>query len=141
MLWHQHIRTEQDRARVIAAVKRDGAMGLVVQFHEAKRTDAQNRRMWAHLQDVSRQATHHGLTYTPDEWKCIFMVSLGKEMRLAPNLDGDGMAPLGLSSSRLSKSEMGDLITLIEAYAAQNCIELRDPAPQQDSAAPAKASA
>src|SRR5262245_30532985 len=100
--------------------------GTLVEFRASVRTNEQNDKMWAMLTDVSRQHRHHGVKYSAEDWKLIFLAGLNKEMRLAPNLDGDGLVPLGVSSSRLTKGEMSDLIELIHAFAAKHGIVLGD---------------
>ena len=96
-------------------------IGTRVEFKAPKRTLDQNSLMWALLTDVSRQAVHFGVKYSPDDWKLIFMAALSREMRTAINLDGDGIVPLTRSSD-LSVEEMGDLITLILAWGDQHGI-------------------
>jgi hypothetical protein len=98
--------------------------GTRVEFKEPKRTLDQNSRMWAILTDVSRQAEHNGRKYPPEIWKTIFLHALGRETQFIPSLDGQTFIPLGLSSSQLSKAEMGELFELIEAWCAQNGVEL-----------------
>jgi hypothetical protein len=100
--------------------------GCRVEFKEAKRTTDQNARMWAMLTDVARQVDHHGLKLSADDWKLIFMAGLNQEMRLVPNIEGTGFVNLGRSSSDLSKAEMGDLMTLIEAFGAARGVEFHD---------------
>jgi len=98
-------------------------IGTRVEFKAPKRTLDQNSLMWALLTDVSRQAIHFGVKYSPDDWKTIFLAALSREMRTAINLHGDGIVPLTRSSD-LSKEEMSDLIELIQAWAAEKGIQL-----------------
>lgn len=98
-----------------------------VEFKEARRSLPQNARMWAMLTDVARQVPWHGITLSPDDWKLIFLDALKREVRMVPNLDGNGFVNLGRSSSDLSKAEMTDLIELIFAFGAQRGIEWSDP--------------
>lgn len=102
--------------------------GCRVEFKEAKRTTDQNARMWAMLTEVARQVEWHGLKLSADDWKLIFMAGLNQEMRLVPNLDGNGFVNLGRSSSDLSKAEMGDLMELISAFGAQRGVVFFDDA-------------
>lgn len=103
-----------------------------VEFKAPKRTLPQNDRMWAMLTDVARQLPWHGVRLTPEDWKLIFLDGLKREMRLVPNLSGNGFVNLGRSSSDLSKEEMGDLMTLIEAFGAEHGVNFHD---QQSEAA------
>lgn len=85
-----------------------------------KRSMPQNDKMWAMLTEVSRQVKWHGQRLKPDDWKLIFLDGLKRELRIVPNLDGDGFVNLGRSSSDLSKDEMGDLLELITAWGVQH---------------------
>jgi hypothetical protein len=102
-----------------------------VTFEEPKRSLEQNKRLWAHLTDIACQATHNGLRLSTEDWKTLFMDALNREARMVPNLDGNGMVNLGRSSSRLSVSEMGDLIMIIEAWCARESVTLTDPTPDE----------
>jgi hypothetical protein len=75
--------------------------------------------MWAMLTDVARQVKWHGQKLSPDDWKVVFLSALKAELRMVPNLDGNGFVQLGRSSSALSVDEMSDLMALIEAFGAQ----------------------
>lgn len=94
--------------------------GTRVEFKAPKRTIPQNDRMWAMLTDVATQVPWHGLKLSPDDWKLLFLDALKREVRMVPNLDGNGFVSLGRSSSDLSKAEMGDLMTLIEMFGAKH---------------------
>lgn len=97
-----------------------------VDFKAPKRSVPQNDRMWAMLTEVATQVDYHGTKLTPDDWKLIFLDGLKREMRIVPNLDGNGFVNLGRSSSDLSKAEMADLITLIEAWGLQHGVVFSD---------------
>lgn len=99
-----------------------------VEFKAPKRTLPQNDRMWAMLTDVARQLPWHGVRLTPEDWKLIFLDGLKREMRVVPNLNGNGFVNLGRSSSDLSKEEMGDLMELIAAFGAQHGVVFHEPA-------------
>jgi hypothetical protein len=95
-----------------------------VTFQGPKRTLDQNSRLWACLTDVSTQLLWHGQRLSPDDWKIVFLSSLKQEMRIVPNIHGDGFVQLGRSSSDLSKEEMSDLFLIIEAFAARYGVKL-----------------
>lgn len=103
--------------------------GTIVEFKESKRTSDQNARMWAMLTEVARQVPWHGVKLSADDWKLIFMDALNQEMRLVPNLNGNGFINLGRSSSRLTKAEFGDLMTLIEEFGARHDVKFNEPEP------------
>lgn len=98
--------------------------GARFELKEAKRSNEQNARMWASLTEIARQVDWHGVKLSADDWKLIFMDALKQEMRLVPNLTGNGFVNLGRSSSDLSKSEFGDLLELIAAFAAEHGVVL-----------------
>jgi hypothetical protein len=100
--------------------------GTRVEFKAAKRSLPQNDRMWAMLTDVAQQVKWHGQTLRPDDWKMIFLDALKRELRVVPNLDGNGFVNLGRSSSDLSKNEMSDLIELIFAWGSQHSVTFHD---------------
>ena len=104
--------------------------GTRVDFKEPKRSLEQNSRMWAMLTDVATQLPWHGIKLSADDWKLIFLDSLKRELRMVPNLDGNGFVNLGRSSSDLSKAEMTDLITLVEMFGAKHGVIFHDPESQ-----------
>ena len=110
-------------ARWIAAAP----WGTRVDFKTSKRTTPQNDRMWSYLTDVATQLPWHGQKLTPDDWKLIFMDALKRELRIVPNIDGNGFVNLGRSSSDLSKQEMSELMELIAAFGAQHGVKFNDP--------------
>lgn len=101
--------------------------GARVEFKAPKRTLPQNDRMWAMLTDVAQQVQWHGLSLKPDDWKLIFLDALKREIRMVPNIDGNGFVNLGRSSSDLSKDEMTDLIELIFAFGANHSVKFNEP--------------
>jgi hypothetical protein len=98
-----------------------------VEFKAPKRTIPQNDRMWAMLTDVASQLAWHGVKLSPDDWKLMFLDGLKRELRMVPNIDGNGFVNLGRSSSDLSKSEMSDLMELIAAFGARHGVVFTDP--------------
>lgn len=101
--------------------------GTRLEFKAPKRTVPQNARMWAHLTDIATQVLWHGVKLSPDDWKLIFLDGLKAELRLVPNLNGNGFVNLGRSSSDLSVSEMADLITLIQMFGANHGVVFSEP--------------
>lgn len=101
--------------------------GTIVEFKESKRTSDQNARMWAMLTEVARQVPWHGVRLTAEDYKLLFMDALNQEMRLVPNLNNNGFTNLGRSSSKLTKAEFGDLMTLIEEFGARHGVKFHEP--------------
>lgn len=101
--------------------------GTRVEFKKPKRTLDQNAKMWAMLTEVAEQVPWHGLKLTPDDWKLIFLDALKREVRMVPNIDGNGFVSLGRSSSDLSKDEMGMLLELIMEFGARRDVVFSGP--------------
>jgi hypothetical protein len=97
-----------------------------VELKEPKRSLPQNARMWAMLTEIARQVVWHGIKLSADDWKLLFLDALKREVRMVPNLDGNGFVSLGRSSSDLSRAEFGDLMTLIEAFGAERGVQFHD---------------
>lgn len=123
------IQPEPHPARRMAAayVLREAAEGYAVTIAEPTRSLEQNARLWALLHDVSAQVDWYGKRLTPEDWKHVFTSSLRK-LEVVPNLEGNGFVALGLSTSRMSKRELGDLMTLIEAFGADRGVTWSEPA-------------
>lgn len=121
------IASASDRAKV-ASWAAKAPWNTRVEFKGPKRSIPQNDRMWAMLTDVAEQVKHHGLKLSPDDWKLLFLDALKREVRMVPNLDGNGFVSLGRSSSDLSKDEMSDLFEVIAAYGAQRGVVFHDEA-------------
>jgi hypothetical protein len=90
-----------------------------------RRSTEQNAKLWAMLGEVSKQVDWYSQRLTPEEWKHIFSASL-KKQRVVPGLDG-GFVVLGLSTSRMSKADLSELIELILAFGAERGVEFREP--------------
>lgn len=101
--------------------------GTRVEFKQHKRSTPQNDRMWAMLTDVASQLPWHGIKLSADDWKLLFLDALKREVRMVPNIDGNGFVSLGRSSSDLSKAEMSDLIELIHQFGANHGVVFHDP--------------
>lgn len=119
------ISSQAERARAAAWVSK-APWNTRLEFKEPKRSLPQNDRMWAMLTDLARQVPYHGIRLAADDWKLLFLDALKREVRMVPNLDGNGFVSLGRSSSDLSKAEMTDLIELIFAFGAQHGVVFAD---------------
>ncbi len=119
------INTDADR-RTIATWAKNVEFGTRVEFKKAKRTLDQNSRMWAMLSEVASQVKWHGIKLTADDFKLLFLDALKRELRMVPNLDGNGFVALGRSSSDLTIEEMTDMMTLIEKFGAERGVVFHD---------------
>lgn len=124
------INSTADRARAARYIAQAPA-GTRVEFKAAKRSLDQNSKMWASLSDISAQLVWHGQKLTPDDWKLVFLNGLRRELRMVPNIDGNGFVDLGRRSSDLTKQEMSDLIELILAFGAQHGVTFHDQQQEQ----------
>lgn len=113
------------RARAVHWIEK-APQGTRVIFKDAKRTQAQNDRLWAMLTDVASQLDWHGIRLSTESWKILFLDALNSEMRLVPNLAGTGFVSLGRSSSNLSKAEFSQLLELIAAFGAEHNVVFHD---------------
>jgi hypothetical protein len=115
-------------ARRLAAeyILNDAPDGFCVTVREPNRSLDQNARMWAMLADISGQVDWYGKRLTPEDWKHVFSSSL-RRLEVVPNLDGTGFVALGLSTSRMSKREMSDLIELMFSFGAERGVNWTEP--------------
>jgi hypothetical protein len=110
------------RAMQAVAEARDGQ---VITISDPTRSLEQNSRMWAMLADISRQVVWHGKKLDTDSWKAVFTASL-KKLNVVPNLANDGFVVLGMSTSKMSKAEMSELQTLMEAFGVEHSVVWSD---------------
>jgi hypothetical protein len=112
------LRTRQDRGRAVRWIE-NAPDGTVVEFKQKGRSNDQNAAMWSILTQINRQRpVHNGVKMSAVLWKAVFLQALGAELVMLPTLEGGGLFPFGHRSSKLTVSEMGDLITLMLAWAA-----------------------
>lgn len=102
-----------------------GDQRLTLEIRPEKRSDAQNRRLWAMLADISAQVDWYGNKLTSEEWKDVFSASL-KRTKVVPGLDG-GFVVCGQSTSKMTKAEMCELQELMEAFGADKGVKFRAP--------------
>lgn len=108
------------RKNAILAVQ-EAPQGHVVSIKAPTRSLMQNNRLWSLLTDVSRQVDWYGRKLTPENWKDIFTAAM-KKQDVVPGIEG-GFVVLGMSTSKMTKQEMNDLQTLIEAFGAEKQVK------------------
>lgn len=107
--------------------------GSVVEISLPSRTLPQNARLHAMITDVSRQVEWSGAKRNVEAWKDIFTAALRSAnhgLDVVPGING-GFVLLGMHTSRMTKAELGDLMTLVEAFGAEHGVvfsDLREPA-------------
>lgn len=114
---------DRERAKAIDWIKR-APVNSRVTFSGPKRSLPQNDRLWACLTDIAIALPWHGVKLSPDDWKLLFLAALGGEMRIVPSLAGNGFVDLGRSSSKLDKETFGELLALVDAFAAEHGVTL-----------------
>lgn len=97
---------------------------MVLSLKPETRSLKQNARLWAMLTEISQQVEWYGKYLTPDSWKNIFSASL-KKQDLVPGLHGDFVV-IGASTSKMTRAEMCDMQTLMEAFGAQHGVQFSD---------------
>lgn len=96
---------------------------LTLEIRPEKRSDAQNRRLWSMLNDISEQVNWHGHKLSAAEWKDVFTAAI-KRTKVVPGLDGSFVV-CGQSTSQMTKREMSELQQLMEAFGAEHEVAFR----------------
>jgi hypothetical protein len=90
---------------------------MVVEIKPETRSLEQNARLWAMLTEISEQVDWYGQRLTPEEWKDVFSAAM-KRSKVVPGLDG-GFVVCGQSTSKMTRAEMSEMQTLMEAFGAE----------------------
>lgn len=112
------IQLRNDVARRLAASYcLQAADNIIVQFREPTRTVQQNNLMWSRLGELSKAVQWDGQTLTPSEWKDLLSACLRKQ-KVVRGIEG-GLVFLGAKTSAMTAREMGELLDLMDAFAAE----------------------
>ena len=117
------LRNQADRDKA-AAWCRNAPAGTRLELKAARRSIDQNSLMWQRLTEIAHQVDWYGQKLTAEDWKDVLSASLRKA-RVVPGIDG-GFVPLGMRTSDMSKAEMAELLTLMEAFGAERGVTFRD---------------
>lgn len=130
MIERLRFRLVHPRARELAleAVRR-APEGVVVEVKPAARTLDQSAKFHAMLADIVKSGfTHDGRRFDVEDLKTLFvsawMIETGRHSDVVKGLAGESVQ-LRRSTTTFTKAEMGELIDLVEAFAAQHGIVLR----------------
>ena len=104
----------------------DAPADFIMKLAKATRSDAQNRRLWPMIDDIRRQVPEMA-PYSAEDVKMRFMHALGSELRFLPDLEGQGMFPVGMRSSVLTIEQFGGLLELLFSYCAKHVVAWSDP--------------
>jgi hypothetical protein len=96
---------------------------MVVEVKPETRSLEANARMWAMLAEISQQVDWYGHRLTPEEWKDVFSAAM-KRTKVVPGLDG-GFVVCGQSTSKMTRAEMSEMQTLMEAFGAEKGVHFR----------------
>lgn len=99
---------------------------VVVTLGRKKRTNDQNRKLWPMLTDLSKQAEHCGMKFSPEDWKDLVTGSF-EQLRPVPGLDG-GVVMLGGKTSQYTKAKFAELIEYIYSVGYECGVTWSEPA-------------
>ena len=116
----------RDNAHRVLDAAPDGSIAKIL---PPRRTLDQNSKLWAMLSDIS-VSMPEGRRHTPEDWKAIFMNACGWEVQFLSGLDGRPF-PSGFRSSKMSKEQMGDLISFVLAYGDEHGVRWSDDSQQE----------
>ena len=97
---------------------------LQMTIKKEKRSLPQNAKLWASLTDLANQVDWYGEKLTPEDWKTMLTASLRKQ-KAVPGIEG-GFVVLGLSTSKMTKEEMSELLELAIAFGADRGVKFND---------------
>jgi hypothetical protein len=107
--------------------------GYVVVVRPETRRDRQNRKMHAMIKDL-RAHVPDLERFSAEDVKFRFLHELGAEMRFLPELDGNGMFPVGMRSSTLTVEQFNGLIELLYEYGARHGVVWSEPSLRSEAA-------
>ncbi|WP_294952235.1 recombination protein NinB [uncultured Gilliamella sp.] len=96
----------------------DSKYPLRIVIDEEKRTLAQNRMMWAVLNDIAKQVEWNGEKLTAEEWKHLITANLHGQ-KCVKGIQG-GLVFIGLSTRKMNKKEFADVVICAEQFGAEN---------------------
>ncbi len=99
--------------------------GTRLEFKAPRRSLDQNSLMWSRLTKIAQQVEWYGQKLSAEDWKDVFSASLRKA-RVVPGIDQGSYVPLGMRTSDMTKEEMGNLLDLVDAFAAERGVMFRD---------------
>ena len=118
------INSDKDRDRA-AELATYAPAGTRIEFKRSKRTPDQNALLWARLTEISQRVVWHGKKRSTNDWKDMFSASLRGYIAI-PGIDPGSFVVLGMRTSDMSVEEMGQLLDLIDAFAAERGVVFQD---------------
>ena len=124
-------RCAEDMAAIGRAIREMLAAGPVrvtVEEHKSTRSAEQNAKLHAMLQDISRQRQWAGQWLDVEDWKRLMVAAWCRAnkqaVRIVPALDGHGFDVIYKRTSKLSVTEMIDLIEFVQWWAVEHGVRL-----------------
>ena len=117
---------KEARRRAIEAVQQ-APEGYFVEVKPPTRSLAQNARLHAMLDKVAKQKEWYGQYLEPEDWKRIF-TALYEGVKVVPGIKTGTFVPIGMRTRDMTIPEVGDLMTLVEMFAAEHGLLLGDEA-------------
>lgn len=111
---------------IIGQLPVDSEHPLRIVIDEDKRSLAQNRMMWAVLNDIAKQVNWNGERLTAEEWKHLITANLHGQKCLK-GING-GLVFMGLSTRKMNKKEFADVVTCAEQFGAENGVKFSNDA-------------
>ena len=85
----------------------------------------QNALMWAMLTDISNQVEWHGEKMSTNSWKAVFSAAVFNQ-KTVPGINGE-LVVIGVSTSKLSKKRMSDLIEIMNVFGIEHNVKWTAP--------------
>jgi len=124
------VRSPDDMPRIGKAIRNLGTYPLVIEVseHKSSRSLEQNAKLHAVLQDIAKQKQWAGQWLPVEDWKRLMTAAwcrANKESaQMMPALDGHGFDVIYRRTSKLTVTEMIDLIEFATWWAAENGVRL-----------------
>lgn len=103
---------------------------LTITAKPVTRSSSQNAKLHAMLTEIAGQKEWAGMQRDVDTWKRLMVAAWcrarGENVELLPALDGHGVDIVFRRTSELSKAEMAELIEFVQAWAAEQGVQLSD---------------
>jgi hypothetical protein len=98
---------------------------LTISFGAGRSTD-QNAKLWAMLEDISKQVEWFGSYHSPDNWKDIISGSF-QQCKFVPNIENNGLIAVGLSTSGMSMERFSEMIEYIYCFGTEKGVAWSEP--------------
>ncbi|MDE9443975.1 recombination protein NinB [Xenorhabdus bovienii] len=125
---------QQNAIEAIRNLPLDPKKPYEIKLSEPKRTNAQNRKMWATLGDIAKQVQWDGEWYDSEDWKDLITVlnkqTKGEAQRSARGLGG-GIVFFGMRTSKMKVGEIAEVIECAHWFGTDKGVVFSDDAKQE----------